>query len=387
MSLESNTNQQVNTEPFEPKNNKKRNIIIGLAALSLIGVIAVPRILKKFEKKEAIVCLNNQTEIYEKYKDAVVLVKHSYTFQVSIKGSKPFEIEALNNNLQSQTICGTGFFVSEDGKIVTNHHVAEPWLYDENNAGSESYVKEIITAILPDSIAPQNYKTYLEAHWEEGYGRDIEEDYDEEENSDETTAAAVEAVNLDNDSTAVVTATGAPTIPEATPIAVIKMVTEDDIEITAKTVEISIALHGSNDNWLQCKVLKVSEDQEVDVAVLQLKSQSLPSSVSEIINLKTAITDDDTIKPGTNAILIGYPMGLTLASTRQGIKVQVYEGQINKESDGVSIQYNVTSTHGASGSPVFNQCGQLIAVNYAGYDVAQGYNFGIVAKHAQYLVE
>ena len=387
MSLESNTNQQINTEPFEPKNNKKRNIIIGLVALSLIGVIAVPRILKKFEKKEAIVCLNNQTEIYEKYKDAVVLVKHSYTFQVSIKGSEPFEIEALNNNLQSQTICGTGFFVSEDGKIVTNHHVAEPWLYDKNNAGSESYVKEIIASILPDSIAPQNYKTYLEEHWEEAYGRDGEEDYDEEENSEETTAAAAEAVNLDNDSTAVVTTIDAPTIPEATPIADLKMVTEDDIKITAKTVEISIALHGSKDNWLQCKVLKVSEDQEVDVAVLQLKSQSLPSSVSEIINLKTAITDDDTIKPGTNAILIGYPMGLTLASTRQGIKVQVYEGQINKESDGVSIQYNVTSTHGASGSPVFNQCGQLIAVNYAGYDVAQGYNFGIVAKHAQYLVE
>ena len=93
------------------------------------------------------------------------------------------------------------------------------------------------------------------------------------------------------------------------------------------------------------------------------------------------------IKPGTKAVLIGYPMGMTLANTRKGIKVQVYEGQINKESDGISLQYNVTSTHGASGSPVFNECGNLIAVNYAGYDEAQGYNFGIVAKHAINLVE
>jgi S1-C subfamily serine protease len=386
MSLESFNNQQSSIEPFEPKTNKKRNVIIGIVVLFLIAVIVVPRILKKFEKKEEIVCLNNQTEIYEKYKDAVVLVKHSYTFQVSIKGSEPFEIEALNNNLQAQTICGTGFFVSENGKIVTNHHVAEPWLYDENNAGSESYVKEVIASILPDSIAPQNYKAYLEEHWEEAYGRDGE-DYEESENSEETEAAAVEAVNLDPDSTAVTTATETPVIAQTVPMADLKMVALDDIEITAKTTDISVALHGSKDNWLQCKVLKVSEDQEVDVAVLQLKSGSLPSSVSEIIDLKTAVTDDDTIKPGTNAILIGYPMGLTLASTKRGIKVQVYEGQINKESDGVSIQYNVTSTHGASGSPVFNQCGQLIAVNYAGYDVAQGYNFGIVAKHAQYLVE
>lgn len=51
------------------------------------------------------------------------------------------------------------------------------------------------------------------------------------------------------------------------------------------------------------------------------------------------------------------------------------------------LAYNVTSTHGASASTVFNQCGQLIAVNYAGYDEAQGYNFGIVAKQAMALIE
>ena len=80
--------------------------------------------------------------------------------------------------------------------------------------------------------------------------------------------------------------------------------------------------------------------------------------------------------------MLGYPMGTTLASTKKGIRVQIYEGQINKESDGTSLQYNITSTHGASGSPVINDCGQLIAVNYAGFDQAQGFNFGIVAKHA-----
>jgi hypothetical protein len=35
-----------------------------------------------------------------------------------------------------------------------------------------------------------------------------------------------------------------------------------------------------------------------------------------------------------------------------------------------------------SGSPIFNQCSQLIAVNYAGYEEAQSYIFGIVAKQA-----
>lgn len=389
MSEENLTPTPLNQSALEPKNNKKRNIMIAVVSAIILCVIIVPRILKKFEKKVEVTCLNNQTEIYEKYKDAVVLVKHSYSFEVSIKGSAPFEVNAINTNLQSQTINGTGFFVSEDGKIVTNHHVAEPWLYNKNNQGSESYVKEIIASILPDSIAPQNYKAFLEEHWEEAYGRD-EEDYDEGEEEaaiEATAAAATEVVNAVGDSTTVSTTNNEVIEEVIKPIAETKMVSIDDIQIIAKTTEISVALHNSKDKWLPCKVLKIADDTEVDVAVLQLENETLPSSVANIIDLKTAIIDDETIKPGTNAILIGYPMGITLASTRRGIKVQVYEGQINKESDGVSIQYNVTSTHGASGSPVFNKCGQLIAVNYAGYDEAQGYNFGIVAKHAQKLAE
>ena len=36
--------------------------------------------------------------------------------------------------------------------------------------------------------------------------------------------------------------------------------------------------------------------------------------------------------------------------------------------------YQVPTTHGASGSPVFNNKGKLIAANFSGYS-AQGFNF------------
>lgn len=61
--------------------------------------------------------------------------------------------------------------------------------------------------------------------------------------------------------------------------------------------------------------------------------------------------------------------------------------QIGKISDKYEIQYNAPSFHGASGSPVFNQKGQLIAVNYAGMEKAQGYNFGIIATHINKLLD
>lgn len=152
----------------------------------------------------------------------------------------------------------------------------------------------------------------------------------------------------------------------------VKSISLDDVKITPLTVEISVAPHGSKGEWLKCKVYKIVGGKDGDVAVLQLEIEILPGSVKNIVDLNTAVTDESKIKPGTDAILIGYPMGVTLANTERELKVQVYEGQINKESGGVSIQYNITSTHVASGSPIFNECGQLIAVNYSGYDEVQG---------------
>jgi S1-C subfamily serine protease len=384
--LENQTSEENNNTNRLQTNNKARNkkiaLIIGI--LFVLGLIIIPRVWAKFNKKET-VCLNNQTEIYEKYKDAVVLVKHTYALQISIKGSEPFQIQVDDSSLGEKTISGTGFFVSEDGKIVTNHHVAEPWKYSESKNEDFSDLKDHIASILPDSIDKKDYKTYLESHWSDYYDEEGEGDYTEEEVVAENSApvANVDSSNVDSEVNDLITDNKT---EEKAITSQITYTILGDIEIVPKTVEISIALHGSNDDWLQCKVYKIADGDEVDVAILQLASESLPASVSDIVDLDDAVKDDSSIKPGTNAILIGYPMGLQLASTRKGIKVQVYEGQINKESDGVSVQYNVTSTHGASGSPVFNECGQLIAVNYAGYDEAQGYNFGIVAKHAMALM-
>ncbi|WP_136667077.1 serine protease [Flavobacterium sp. H122] len=392
--LNETNNQEPNTATNEEsKSNKKKIIIIACSLLILIGVssFAYYKYFNPKEQKADFVCLHGQTEIYEKYKNAVGLVKHEYAYQISIKGGKPFDLSAEAASalgLNGSAVTGTGFFVDEEGKIITNKHVAEPWLYVNGKYEEISqYPAEVIASFVPSDLEASEYKNYIE----ENYGKYFEETeearYAEEEEYSEVAEVADSSATISNENDSIALAAG---IENALKIAAesdIEHLKPEDIEILPKTVSISIALHDSKDKWIDCKVLEVSKDTEIDVAVLQTANEELPNSVANYIDLNTATVDDEHIKPGTKAVLIGYPMGMTLANTRKGIKVQVYEGQINKESDGVSLQYNVTSTHGASGSPVFDECGRFIAVNYAGYDQAQGYNFGIVAKHAIDLIK
>jgi len=340
----------------------------------------------------AATCNLSQTTIYDKYKFAVPIIFTEYVYEASIKGSAPvaFTISSngdwalYNEYTEPLTISGTAFFVSEKGQLITNKHVVEPWSYNEES----SSLANTLTYFIKSDLKPADIKPYLINNWENRY-QDYEGDGEDEAAEDVPTKTMTDTTQSTDDSDDEVSDMVTQAAQEATatqgPSADATYITVSDIKITPKRVRVYIALHGTDitpSSIIQCKVINLSSDNAIDVALLQTKDKKLPKQVKHYIHLDSASTADQQIKPGTKAYMLGYPMGTTLASTKKGIRVQIYEGQVNKESDGTSLQYNITSTHGASGSPVINDCGQLIAVNYAGFDVAQGFNFGIVAKHA-----
>ena len=77
-------------------------------------------------------------EIFEEQKGGVVLVLNKFYYQVEVPGGKRLFFTGIDNNgnLQgftsnekeakqhAQMLNGTGFFVSDDGKFITNRHVA-----------------------------------------------------------------------------------------------------------------------------------------------------------------------------------------------------------------------------------------------------------------------
>lgn len=263
---------------------------------------------------------------------------------------------------------------------MTNSHVLQPWnSSNEEQEKANTTIRNLklkIASILTTDVSEDEYQSFIERNWKIASAYDESEGDYEGEGEETSEEPAGEEFVSSNDTE---TDTAATDIAAAIPVK--EYVSREDIEVYVKTVNIAVALHDSDDQWLSCEIEKVSEDTNIDLGIVRLIDHTTPQSVANIINLDNAVKDDASLNPGQKAIMVGYPLGMDLAKTDSGIKVQLYDGKISKESDGNKIQYSITSTHGASGAPVFNECGQLIAVNFSGVDEVQGFNFGIVAKH------
>lgn len=75
--------------------------------------------------------------------------------------------------------------------------------------------------------------------------------------------------------------------------------------------------------------------------------------------------------------MIGYNAGLILANTKQGIKVQMTSGKVTQLPDGQRLLYSIPTLQGSSGSPVIDEYGNLVAVNFAKLGTTDNFNFGI----------
>ena len=56
------------------------------------------------------------------------------------------------------------------------------------------------------------------------------------------------------------------------------------------------------------------------------------------------------------------------------------QGSFTQEPTKYYVQYSAATAGGASGSPVFNQYGKLVAINYLG-SKEQSFNRGILIRH------
>lgn len=281
--------------------------------------------------KQAIAKSMTDKEIYDKYKNSIVLLIGYYYYEVSAgnldlkKLELPTEVVVSNGKLKAvngqrgnmNIYTGTGFYVSEDGKIATNLHIVRPWLFDKER-----------------SLIADQYKMYM-------------------------SVAASENPAL-NAFTAQIKVEGV--------LSYIGMIPN--------------GAYFSEDNLKQCRELIAHDNTENDVAILQLETKKLPDENCTIVNLDQAVTNDSDICVGSHVYTMGFPFGLSLQdlTSSKGIQLLGHGGSVTQECSDYSFGFDASSYGGASGSPIFNEKGQLIGVLNAGVSKSQGFNYAIKAS-------
>ncbi len=124
---------------------------------------------------------------------------------------------------------------------------------------------------------------------------------------------------------------------------------------------------------LQGKVL--GEDRVTDVAVVKVAAQNLPAA---------SLGNSDQLLPGQEAIAIGNPLGLDNTVTSGIISAT---GRSISDNRVEFLQTDAAINPGNSGGPLLNDRGQVIGINTAIIQGAQGIGFAIPINTARRIAE
>ena len=362
-----------------------------------------------------ICCRKQQTpeQIFEERASGVVVILNEFYYEIKLpNGNSVYftgfdqdgdlenftpDIDEIKKNRQIMT--GTGFFIDNKGSIITNRHVAQPNL--DMSKAKDAYmnlvrgVKEFLEygksqmqqqyaelERMKSDCSYYDLDTYT-YHYDSNKLSYINDQQNElEKNYNETVKIleSIEGIEPSNIKVKSVCKIG---------------LAYNDTYVTSED-----DFFGNN----ACVVTKVSEKDDVDLALIQLKNQTTPekayifdltgdrkkneSIIDKINNSFSGDDNDGSLKIDQQLYMIGYNAGLILGSTKQGIKVQMTSGKLTQLPDGQRLLYSIPTVQGSSGSPVVDEFGNLVGVNFAKLSGTDSFNFGIpVSKVLNFLNE
>ncbi len=275
---------------------------------------------------------------YREYSSAVCWVYGQYGYRVMVDGDdvtgqlcqlfelSPSELVHVDDDeLKAGPTAyqGTAFFITNDGKLATNLHITRPWLYDDAKEKLERFVNQWVSYMAINNPLLSRATVKVEG--------------------------VMDAMCI---------------IPDGLPI--------------------------SEGNAVKVSEVSDNDDTDIDVAIIQTEKRRLPSEVEAIIDIRNADTDESHIVEGRKIYTIGYPFGVSAAvglTSNDELSNQIHSGHISQKRGEYEFGHDAETAGGASGSPIFNDRGQLIGIHHAGMTGptgVQGMNRAIKAK---YIVE
>ena len=266
---------------------------------------------------------------------------------------------------QSIRYSGTAFFVSKDGKLITNKHVACPWkcISAEDKKAINDLIGRIRENMLP--IAPIRNLF------------DAQTLYYSPKNSFKFVIEELLKKGADlNDVNSWINRF------KNSPIVI-----DGDYDY----LRIGLADHNYNspDELLPVSICDTLSDSSIDLALIQLNDKQTPVEVKRVIDLSNAISDSKKLEPLSETYSsIGYPLGLwlNLKNSDGGLTPRMNEIKIARKPGKSDIELQGEVIGGASGSPILDKNGRLVGVAYKTIPTTS-ISYGISAKYAVELFE
>lgn len=347
-------------------------------------------------------CSNKKSaeELFKETSSGVVVVLNEFYYEVQLPNGNSLYFKGLDEDgditgltadaeeakKDRNMITGTAFFIDKEGTLMTNRHVAQPDIDAVTARRSMIRFMKTLKQFFTEQMA------------------ELSQQFDQLE-SQKSSCSYFDFygfIHTDQERLAQINAQQAELSQQYTALKQSREGIDDNIDpegIKIKTIsELGIAYNNTyvttdNDFIMKnpCVVVRTSDKENIDLALIQLKNKKTPED-SYIFKLKGSddnlsfgdklanlfsSSDDDKLKIDQQLYMIGYNAGLVLANTKQGIKVQMTSGKVTQLSDGQRLLYSIPTLQGSSGSPVIDEYGNLVAVNFAKLGTTDNFNFGI----------
>ncbi len=263
---------------------------------------------------------------------------------------------------------GTAFFISEDGRMATNRHVATPWYGVENDYEVSNEIKQQMILLRNNAFTINELRTY----------RDLE-------NLNDTPLGSLIYMYLTN------------YVDESQILNEIQRFNgyimrykNSSVRISGERDYIGVAItnhkYSTYLEFDRCTVVKVSDNPEIDLAIMQMNSGALPASVKFVYDLDKCLMNPKDLKPQTKTYWsIGYPSGIMLGldNLNGGMQPTIHEVKVSKLPGEYTFQLQGENIGGCSGSPICDRKGHLIGVIWGKSTKLATGSYGVHAKYVK----